>query len=459
MKRVHILLILVSLITAVIYSNTPEVKGEIKSTYGVNFDYDQVRSGLKEDFNFDIVWPLVPYEHSSKGEQGDFRVETSLTGALDFTILDHGNGWTQDTEPTWTVHFSNIYSKIYLDSIYFLVGARDTNYEHADGYTISTSADKIRANWAALTSRVAWSYLLTPDYNISQDSDYLNGIDGEQGSESSIGLGGDVNDLSWLFLFGTQNDWTVDEDNRFDLGYNVSFTGIPSLTINQGLFTRIQKDENVELGAGLGLEYKIPLTGTLVIKPNVGADIFITDLENTTLQGTEIAYGITVEWPGAAGYGDSHLQESSNNKGEFKNQRYSGLTISGINYIDGDDEENDEFNLKLSLVDTRDAGLIPGLEIEALVEIVDVTKIADDEHNLAFGLYADYTVADFFRPKVHGVMRTIDSEDRSYPIELSVGVDYVGLNSTTISLVYENDNLSEFEEKPGRVLLSVTSSF
>lgn len=461
MKKIGFLIIVMVLFVIDVYADDmPTIKGSLTSTYGVNFDFEEVRAGLKEDFDFDIIWPLIPYEYSEEGENGKFRIETDFTGSLDLTILNQDSEWVsdQDIGQKLTLEISNFYSKIYYDNLYFLVGSKRTGYERQDGYDITRSTDKVRANWAYLTSRVAWSYILNNDYQVDRGSDIINGVDGAQGSEDSIGFGGDTDNLSWIFMFGTKNDWTVDEDNRFDIGYNVSYTGIDSLTINQGTFTRIQNDESIELGAGVGFEYSYPISQSLTLKPNVGTDVFVTDLEETLLKGTEISYGVTLEWPGVSGYGYIPLQENEDNKGELNNHRSSGITIAGINYIDGNTSDDDQFNIKISALDPREGGLVNNLELAALVEIVDVSEIANDEHNLAFGLYADYTILDAYRPKVNAVMRTID-DDRKFPVELSVGVVYVGIPSAEIGIVYENDNLSTIEDKPGRILFSVKSLF
>ncbi|GAB6090561.1 hypothetical protein [Spirochaeta dissipatitropha] len=435
----------------------PQVDGVLSATFGINFDYEEVRLGLSEKFQFDISWPLLPYTHiASSGENEKFRMETSFTGFLEYSIENQSSGWEQNPAANWTINFSDVYSRIYFDRLYFLVGASETNYERLDGYNLISSSDRIRANWAYLTSRVAWSYLFTPDYNISEKADMVGGIDGNQGSESSVGIGGDHDTLSWLFMFGTLNDWTVDASNRYDIGYNVSYTGISNLRLNQGAFVRYAEDL-LDLGAGIGAEYSYPISNELVLKPNAGVDIHVKNLNDLSLSGAEIAYGLTLEWPGADSYGFLALQEDSRRWKQI-NLRYSGVTISGINYIDGDSAENDSFNLRFSALDPRDGGLVHALELAALLELEDVLQIPNEGHNIAFGLYVDYTFAGSFRPKLHTVMKTLGPE-RDFPVSLSVGIDYVGLPFAEFGLVYENDDLSSFQEKPGRILLSAKTFF
>lgn len=456
-KTGFLFVILIALAANGFSLESPQINGVLSATFGVNFDYEEVRVGLSERFQFDLAWPLLPYTHiSSAGENEKFRMEISFTGFLEYSIENQTSGWEQNPASNWTINFSDVYSRIYYDNLYFLVGAEETNYERLDGYNLISSSDRIRANWAYLTSRVAWSYLFNPDYNISNKADMVGGIDGNRGTESSVGIGGDHQSLSWLFMFGTLNDWTVDAANRYDLGYNINFRGISNLNLNQGTYVRYV-DDLFDLGAGIGAEYSYPIIKDLVLKPNLGFDIYVNNLQEMSVSGAEIAYGISLEWPGAESYGFLPLQED-HRPWKQTNLRYSGLTISGIHYIDGDSAENDSLNLRFSVLDPRDGGLVHSLELAALVELEDVLKISDDAHNLAFGLYADYTINGAVRPKVNTVMRSL-GPDRDYPVSLSVGLDYVGLPFAEFGLAYENDDLSAFQEKPGRILLSAKTFF
>lgn len=440
------------------------INGGMRTTWGLNFDQKDdegnstITSGFSSRFLFDVAWNLLPWEKiSSGGEWEGFNVSTDVTAYIDAEYIGKGSGWKPKQNLEATINFSEVVSTISYSDFYLLVGAEAQDFDARGNQSFSRARDMIRANWAQLQSRIPTSYILSSDWQVDGASDNVNGADDAiQGANAGIGLGIENQSISAILMVGSEDDWKSSEHNAYDIGYNVDLRLIPGLGLRQGSFVKLDED-TTPLKVGIGADYSVDLGNGFALVPYVGFDAAWSDLRTGVMDGSELAYGLTFSWPGPNGYGylPSYNEESGPRPWARNTNRYSGVTLSGINLFDNSPNSDQLMHLSLSVFDATEGGLVEGLGLTGLFELKDITGARPEN---AFGLWVNYKTPVGLVPFAEVKKTTYsysESESKDVaPLFLKLGATFTSLPGAELEVRYENDDLTD-AETPGRVLFEI----
>ncbi len=439
-------------------NDTAKITGNMTTTWGTDLNTDA--SGFSEKIDIDFLWDVGEWgDYSSDISDVSFKKAYGMAfvsgGLVRFKIEngDDGNDLKMDNNEgndimKVQVQLENAWAKVIMNDFYVLLSAAGTNYERQAGYNFNGSRDALRANWAHIGSRLQKSYILnTDDWNVNDDMDAI----GTTGPTAGLTFGVDLENFRTYLSIGSENDMTKNIDNEYDFSWSAEWKPVESLVVNSSVISGINYDA-IPLGFGTSLLYDYKLTSTLTFKPFIAFDgkFNYDDNNDYTSIYSETAYGLTLEWPGANGWGQEWLFDNSDGLeyGFEKNwsNRYSGFTVSG-NMVNID---NIQFhNIQASLYEETIEGLIPYIGASLLFEMKDITS-TDMEY--AFGGHIEYNHMNMFNVFTKAE-RSIDDDRSLDDIYFAAGIDWLSIPNITISLRYDNSSINDLDKDMGQVRL------
>ncbi len=436
-----------------IMGTTAQLNANFTTTFGADLDTQDM--GFEENLNLGILWQVGGYEtQSTPAPEDDFPFgEAVVTGGIvklkfeNLTITDQGdtNKATSFTPDIW---FENAYARLVLNNYYMQIFKDydgSAGHNSKVGFNFDTSLSSIGSNWAHIGPRVNKSYLFGGEqWEIQEGMDNVK----DSKNEAGIAVGMDLENFRTYVAVGSDKGMEDNVDNQFDFSLAAEYKPLAEVTVLAGATTGINykngDDNTIPLGFGGSAEYGYVLTDTIKLKPFVAFDgLFVADGDDSFAgMNKEIAYGITIEWPGHAGYGYEWLQDSTKGKtygaGEGEGHRYPGASIAGISIETGEDDFMHNFHM--SVYEESVGGIIPNLGGSLIFEIKDVTDTTTEGIKLAYGVYTEYDLMGYYVPFVQSSCEDIlidDSDD--LVVELSVGIKIKTLANTEIQLRYDND--------------------
>lgn len=185
------------------------------------------------------------------------------------------------------------------------------------------------------------------------------------------------------------DDDTITEDNMNGLAFGVDsvFNPFPELRIFASVAGKAMYGSDAsadDIMAGTKIGYTIALNEDVSLQPYVGLDIGTAIGDGGNPVEFELAGGLTMRWPGQAGWFVDYLRDSDG-------RVFPGMSIGYKMY--GNSEANAEdfiHDIKFTLFEPKgDDGMFFGIGSEIIVDFVDV---GSDARSLMATAYVDYTM-------------------------------------------------------------------
>lgn len=197
------------------------------------------------------------------------------------------------------------------------------------------------------------------------------------------------------FKFSTQNPYTekkLSEKNQNGLAAGLDIAIDPAVTKGLRVFGSVAGSYNYgadsasdPIMAGLQLAPVIALNEDITLEPYIGSDIGIKIDENGKTEPLEYeaAVGVTMRWPGEAGWFTDYIL---NKDGRV----FPGMSVAYKVYGSVEDPAADlQHNMKFTLFEPRgDEGVFYGIGSEI---IVDVNNVTAEDREIMATVYGDYT--------------------------------------------------------------------
>ncbi|MDA3850826.1 MAG: hypothetical protein PF447_06105, partial [Spirochaetaceae bacterium] len=459
-------------------------EGEFKTTWERDMDTNQ--SGFTEDVALELGWDILDFttHTSDTNVDGYYGVMTASGGNLRFyteynTVADSivgdndaafGDTANLSTKFTW----EQIWGRVNFGDIYLLVGAAETQFTRINGWNYARQQDSLRADWAHLGARTQKGYLLNTDPWVTNGSADLVAT-----APNSAGLGvGYVGGLYEALFTVSAPSVEANDNDEYNFGLDAVASPIAGLTVNfssvyQGVQLATEDADNTvgdNLTLAFGTGYFMEINSDMTLEPFVGYDTVIpmgqaasggSDIDRYLAH--EASVGVTLNWPGAAGWGYDPLLDWSAEIDE--SNIYSGITAAANVYLAPTDGAEPQINAQVSSHEVTTGGLVPNLGWTFIVEVKDITnarEYPDDVANeWAYGIYADYSIDSIITPYIGNEYKVTASTTEPDIMRLNVGVDFTMIPNTTFKVDYNNDQfiVEDQDGDNGNIAISIAVTF
>lgn len=423
------------------------VKLEFELGTQVGYDLETNQFGTQEIVDLDFVYVINPfgiYKSDMSGVQyGDVYGVAEVWGAeVELNILDQeGDKETiSTTDQKLTINYENIYGKIVFDPFYLMVASsrKGNHYDRNNGWTFAKKTSRIGANIAHIGYDVPWKGTVNTDFWTAMGT-----ADSQDnyGTESSLGLGMIFGMTEMMFQVGTPFTWEENENNMVDVGFILESNPVGNLTVQAQAFKPFNNEEDESIYFSLGTGYYEDLNENYNIQPFIGFDGNY-DLSEETADDerffSETSIGISLRWNGASGWGYEPLNDAKCN-------RFSGVTLGSS--IKGKPNKDPEVAVVITSFEETDAGLIPNLGYSLVFEMLDVTDTKALGYMItSLGLYTEYNVKDMVTPYLRAIQL---NQEADKIIDFEIGVKYVAIPNTIITVSYETDDIMNVGDNKG----------
>jgi len=441
--------------------DSASINGNFTTSWGA--DLDNNSSGFTENIDINFNWDVGGWGDYSSDISGiDFNkaygmafvsgglIRFKLESDINENDLEIDNNSGRDLLDV-QILLENAWAKIILKDFYIQVAADGTFYNREAGYNHDYSRDILRSNWAHIGSRIKQSYILNSDkYNVSGDMDVIK----SNGSSAGISFGFNSDNFKTYLSLGSPNDMYNNTENKYDMVWASEMKPFKNIIINTSAYSGVNYNYQ-PLGFGSSISYKKEITKPITLEPFVAFDGKFQPKGNNDFGyfNREIAYGLTLSWPGSNGWGYEWLyDESRGTEYGFEanySKRYSGLTISGNLVTVNDTSTN---NLQISLFEEAKDGLIDNLGGSLLFELKDFTE----ELQYAYGAYAEYNFYDIF--SINSRIENKNSLDENVNIYWGSGISWLDIPNTVFTLRYDNEDITNNTKSYGSIQFIINLS-
>ena len=480
-KKIHFLVVFLG---CIFYMHAAEASTDLTAEFKVTsrtsfgFDLDNpYRYGLKQELaDFNFILHLTPYQKLTN------KVNSSEpVGFINLTFFnldlmsDESLGYNSGVPDSKAFLMRNRFQTgeflagiAYSNWIFqFNAGANEPFWDPWNK-GIQFTNDNVKFSWAYLDSVVdvkrvkKISELAPQDPVVTQFQQDACGPTDQFGlniSGTTIAALYNKEDVFGLNLkFATEYGYdseAITEDNKNGLaaGFDLVLTppALPGLKIfaSAGGSVNYGIDKNPDpLVFGSRIGYNIPLNEDISLEPYAGFDgglKFVEDGEKKEPFEFEVSGGLTMRWPGQAGWFTDYIL---NKDGRV----FPGMSLAYSAYGNADEISDLNHSVKFTLFEPRgDDGVFYRIGSEM---IVDLTQLGKDSWNLFATLYLDYEIPGFLNTRgklipwvtlcYDNIPYTAGSEkgERENAFKTDLGLKLDGMITNTVfGLVWNSGNL------------------
>lgn len=461
MRKLSLLLVALLVVSTGAFAQVvlqPEIEVEATATWGINLDEET--HGLKNSAKATLS---ITFLEESTEEFGEGQVFgwIELDG---FEIELEAEGNDTDVDNALVVSTGEISARVYLAGPMAYIDILSAT----DGVNEASNFSKIAQNIRSLDATVAAALALplasldgeltTADVKTAFAPPVKLDANGDPIPVGQVALGFALPDLMNI-EFGVLSayDWNAnaDPDNWYMLSIDAEIVAVPDFTITVVASMEIADDldagDDLPVGFGVGVEYSMPLTPDITLKPGLGFDYFKLD----DFTQMEFGFGLNLSW---AGIGTDEDDETLfGNEDEVSSGLGLGV-VYGIHDADGD--AINTLGIKVGLFeDSGDDGLLPVIGGALVLNYNSVMNLEDFgynedayselglgiEVNADLGVIEPYAGLTFLMLDLGGDW-DLDDDQAMY---INVGTDIKVIPNTTFTIDYKSGELMNADDAYG----------
>ncbi len=247
---------------------------------------------------------------------------------------------------------------------------------------------------------------------------------------------------------------SITEDNKNGIAFGVDSVFNPTFLSGLKIFASAAgtamygaDDDADPIYAGTKIGYEMPLNEDVSVQPYLGFDMgtAVGDGDNPFLY--EIAAGVTMRWPGQAGWFTDYIRDS-------EGRVFPGMSFGYRMNGSSEDGTEPEHALKFTLFEPRgDDGMFFGLGSEI---IIDIANMGADNGTVMATAYFDYTLPGFmgipgalvpWAIVCYDNLPGTGDEDRINDMKLDIGVKLENaITNTTFGFSWHSGSLIQETE-------------